>query len=390
MEQKYKVLAVDDNPINLKLLSRALINSDYEIFTASSGKEALELARNVHPDIILLDVMMPDMDGYQVCKKLQENEETAVIPVIFLSAKNEPVDKAKGLSLGAVDYLTKPFNPLEINARVRTHLSARKTTIHLIRKNQELQKEIEQLKKRAHLSRGEEVTTTFLDKITGQIYHVKEKSYQLFAVCKTLAQPCVRMFIPVLNSSQHLILLGVNGYEKNYPSLLVEHLVQKFVEGFFESWKLQRKPFTADLFKHLFEKLLERFSPDIYRVAFTFSILGFDFTTSMMYYLGLHQSGPFAIDRQGHGYFLNGDPIPIDSEVSNFITAFETSLKPDHWIGLYLKDVRPVEEEEYRLVFTNGLKNPRPLFQEFLLSLEKEIKAEEQDKSLAVVEIKNV
>ncbi len=88
MEKKYKILAVDDNPINLKLLSRALINTNYEIHTASSGTEALKLANSVRPDIILLDVMMPDMDGYEVCKKLQEHEQTAFIPVIFLSAKN--------------------------------------------------------------------------------------------------------------------------------------------------------------------------------------------------------------------------------------------------------------------------------------------------------------
>ncbi|HHE55433.1 MAG TPA: response regulator, partial [Caldithrix abyssi] len=148
MVEKYKILAVDDNPINLKLLSSALINSNYQIFTASSGKEALELVHSVLPDLILLDVMMPDMDGYQVCKKLQENEETRFIPVIFLSARNDAMDKAKGLAIGAVDYLTKPFNPLEISARVRTHLTSRKAIISLMRKNQELQEELQKIKEK--------------------------------------------------------------------------------------------------------------------------------------------------------------------------------------------------------------------------------------------------
>jgi len=120
---KGKILIVDDLPANIKVLSE-LLRPDYEVSAAIRGAEGLELAgRYPQPDLILLDIMMPEMDGYAVCRKLKDNPATRDIPVLFVTAMDEVEDEAFGLSLGAVDYITKPISPPIVLARVRTHLN---------------------------------------------------------------------------------------------------------------------------------------------------------------------------------------------------------------------------------------------------------------------------
>ncbi|MFA6111325.1 MAG: response regulator [Candidatus Latescibacterota bacterium] len=116
-----RLLLVDDTRTNLTILVETL-KQEYRLAVATSGAEALNLARQRPPDLILLDVMMPEMDGYEVCRRLKADEATAAIPVIFVTALTEVGDKAHGFGLGAVDYITKPFEPVEVRARVATHL----------------------------------------------------------------------------------------------------------------------------------------------------------------------------------------------------------------------------------------------------------------------------
>ena len=119
---KQKVLIVDDTPENIQVLMETL-KEDYAIVAAINGEKALKMAdAEPAPDIILLDVMMPDMDGFEVCTKLKADEKTRDIPVIFITALTDAEDEAKGLTLGAVDYLNKPFNPDLVKARIRNHL----------------------------------------------------------------------------------------------------------------------------------------------------------------------------------------------------------------------------------------------------------------------------
>jgi putative two-component system response regulator len=116
------VLVVDDTPDNIDVIS-GILRSDYKVKAALSGQKALKIAQSIPaPDIILLDVMMPEMDGYEVCRRLKDNPQTKNIPVIFVTAKDAESDEAFGLDLGAVDYITKPVNPAIVQARVRTHL----------------------------------------------------------------------------------------------------------------------------------------------------------------------------------------------------------------------------------------------------------------------------
>jgi len=121
---KPTVLIVDDSPESIDVL-RTLLQPEYRIQPAIHGELALRLARRFGPDIILLDVMMPDMDGYEVCRRLKSEEATAKIPVIFVTTLSEAAQEARGLSLGAVDYITKPYVPMLVRARIATHLALR-------------------------------------------------------------------------------------------------------------------------------------------------------------------------------------------------------------------------------------------------------------------------
>lgn len=143
---KANILVVDDTVANLRLLVGILTERGYKVRPASNGSLALSSARTESPDLILLDILMPNMDGYEVCKQLKSDELTHEIPVIFISAINEVVDKVKAFTVGGVDYITKPFQVEEVLARVETHLALRNLQRNLQEKNEELAITLEQLK----------------------------------------------------------------------------------------------------------------------------------------------------------------------------------------------------------------------------------------------------
>ncbi|MBZ0269321.1 SpoIIE family protein phosphatase, partial [bacterium] len=136
--ERPRLLIVDDTVTNRRLLQAILKRRDYEILEAEDGEEALRVVRESLPDLILLDIMMPKKDGYEVCTELHRDPRTAEIPVIFLSAKTQAEDKVRGLELGAVDYITKPYDRAEILARVETHLKLRALSRSMTLANQEL------------------------------------------------------------------------------------------------------------------------------------------------------------------------------------------------------------------------------------------------------------
>ncbi len=128
---KQKILIVDDVPANIEMLIETLM-SDYEIRFATNGPEALGIVSTPpSPDLILLDIMMPEMDGYEVCRRLKANTQTRNIPVVFITTKTEEDDEVKGFELEAADYITKPFSPAIVRARVKTHLELKRHRDHL-------------------------------------------------------------------------------------------------------------------------------------------------------------------------------------------------------------------------------------------------------------------
>ena len=122
MTDKQTLLLVDDEPTNLRVL-RTVLQDDYRLLFAKSGDEALALVKQQRPDLVLLDVMMPGMTGFEVCSRLKADADMAAIPVIFVTALKDEVDEATGFAVGAVDYIAKPISPAIVRARVKTHLS---------------------------------------------------------------------------------------------------------------------------------------------------------------------------------------------------------------------------------------------------------------------------
>lgn len=134
-----KILIVDDVPANIKILGE-LLKKQYKILVASNAQKALQIVRNESPDLVLMDVMMPEMDGFITCKTLKSQPETADIPLIFITALNETEDIVKGFGAGGQDYITKPFNPPELFARIQTHLELKKSREHLQRYARKMEK----------------------------------------------------------------------------------------------------------------------------------------------------------------------------------------------------------------------------------------------------------
>lgn len=131
------LLIVDDAPKNLQVLATILREKGYRLSIAPGGRQALDIVGRFRPDLILLDIVMPELDGFEVCRRLKDSPDTRDIPVIFLTAKTEADDIVRGFELGAVDYVTKPFNRAELLARINTHLKLKKAHEELLEMEQQ-------------------------------------------------------------------------------------------------------------------------------------------------------------------------------------------------------------------------------------------------------------
>jgi len=174
---KGNILVVDDTPLNLRLLTIILDKQGYSTHSVSSGEAALTFVETHLPELILLDIMMPGMDGYMVCEKLKLNERTRDIPIIFISALSDVVDKIKAFSVGGVDFITKPFQLEEVLARVATHLTLRRLQRSLQEKNQQLQQEITERKLVEQALRESEETFRLLFKNSPLGYLLYERRH---------------------------------------------------------------------------------------------------------------------------------------------------------------------------------------------------------------------
>jgi DNA-binding response OmpR family regulator/DNA-binding CsgD family transcriptional regulator len=181
--KRKSILVVDDTPENLRLLTGVLAEQGYRVRAVSNGKQALSTIQKEPPDLILLDIMMPDMNGYEVCQQLKSNEQTRDIPVIFISALDEIFDKMTAFSIGGVDYITKPFQVEELLARVNTHLTLRRLQEELQDSNQALQAANESLEEKVQLRTAElaEMNKALKAEIEQRIRQQEEKD-RLFNV----------------------------------------------------------------------------------------------------------------------------------------------------------------------------------------------------------------
>ena len=140
------ILIVEDNPKNVQVLGTILMDAKYRVAVAQQGTLVFKLLPKVKPDLILLDIMMPEMDGYEVCRRLKADPESRHYPVIFLTAKTETDDIVKGFEVGGADFITKPFRAKELLARVQTHVALTRLQQSLQRKNEELEEAMAKIK----------------------------------------------------------------------------------------------------------------------------------------------------------------------------------------------------------------------------------------------------
>ncbi|MBW7875051.1 MAG: hybrid sensor histidine kinase/response regulator [Candidatus Cloacimonetes bacterium] len=226
------VLIVDDVPTNLQLLGHLLRENGYDVAFASSGAQALSMVSARKPDVILLDVMMPEMDGYTVCMRLKESLQTRHIPVLFLTAMKAEKDVLKGFECGAVDYVSKPFNSVELLARVKTHVSLKQSKDEILRINAEL-KASNQAKDRffsilAHDLRGP--FTVFLSMADLLQMQAKNKAWEKMEVSSKNLHSLVKRIYSLLENLLEWGLLQRNRISYNAEILDLDFEIRVVVE----------------------------------------------------------------------------------------------------------------------------------------------------------------
>lgn len=240
---KPKILLVDDTPENLQILV-ATLKDDYRLLVAPSGEKALVLAgRDPSPDMILLDVMMPGIDGYQVCERIKQTSATRDIPVIFVTALNEAGDEERGLGLGAVDYITKPISPSIVRARVKTHLALR----HSMEELQQAYRIIEAQKERMQkeLDVGHEIQMSMLP-----VSFPKRPEFELFATLEP-AREVGGDFYDCFFMDEHRLCFSIGDVsDKGVPSALLMAMTKTMIKS-----RAVSDASTARILAHVNEEL---------------------------------------------------------------------------------------------------------------------------------------
>jgi two-component system, NtrC family, sensor kinase len=238
------ILIVDDNPTNLEVLSEALIHEGFQVAVAIDGESALEQIRYHVPELILLDVMMPGIDGFETCRRLKEDLATAEIPVIFMTALSDVENKISGLALGAVDYIAKPFQHEEVIARVRVHLKLQNLSSTLKQQNYLLKAEIERREQMeaALLQANQELEdlNQYLEK------RVDERTIDLSKALNELQETQVQMIQQEKLSSLGQLVAGI-AHEINNPVNFIHgnlSYAQEYIVDLLKLLELYQKHYT--------------------------------------------------------------------------------------------------------------------------------------------------
>lgn len=244
-----KILVVDDQAINVQLLKRKLERAGMQVMTANNGLEALERIKEETPDLILLDLMMPDMDGIEVCQRLQERSDTRSIPVIFVTARTTKESKLEGLGVGAVDYITKPIDLDETVARVQTQL--RFAAIN--RENLELQKRLEESRRAATIGAVAQGIAHNLNNLLGVVIgylDLIKSGYEKPALVKKNAQSlddAIQRIVGIVRQLSSLVV-------KSRPDLTrvpVNQLIEGGIRRFHSDFKLTAQVAVENPLGHL-------------------------------------------------------------------------------------------------------------------------------------------
>ncbi len=252
--RKPLVLLVDDIPANIQVAGNAIRNEGYRIAVASNGLQALEIVDRFNPDLVLLDIMMPDMDGYEVCRRIKALPKGKNIPIIFITARTAPEDIVQGFEAGGIDYLTKPFNARELSVRVKTHLALKFAQEELAELNETLEEKvsertIELEEALARVSSLQKAKDSFIKLIGHELIPEADRlktiiglmSETLHASGSSKLYTELRNYLDELDGSAGRLIkfshvanlmtsLAAQSYKLNITTLPLEHLINSAIE----------------------------------------------------------------------------------------------------------------------------------------------------------------
>ena len=211
---KASILIIDDMPDNLQLLTTLLARHEYEVRSAGSGTEALQAIEEKAPDLVLLDIMMPGMDGYEICEEIKKIPSTEEVPIIFLTVRSNPEDKMKAFAAGGVDFVTKPYHAHEVLARIETHLTLRRVQQDLQEKNARLLGEVADRRNAETMLHQYAERLRVLNKIDQSILAARSPSNVALAAVGRLRQliPCQRVLVIARTESGELQTLAMESH----------------------------------------------------------------------------------------------------------------------------------------------------------------------------------
>ena len=320
------ILVVDDTPANLRLLIGILRDVGYKVRPANNGQRALTSIEKEFPSLILLDIMMPDMDGYQVCEQLKAHEKTRDIPIIFISALNETFDKVKAFSVGGVDYITKPFQTEEVLARVETHLK-----LHELQR--QLQAENLRMKAELDISRRLQQMLLPTEKELKQIDGLDIACFM---------EPAKEVGGDYYDVLQHQgrILFGigdVTGHGLESGALAI--MVQSSIRTLLANNETDPVKFFSALNQMVFHNV-ERM-----KVGKSLTLTLVDYQDKQLYLSGQHEQ--MIVVRQGKLELIDtfdlGFPIGLDFEIAKFVKQAKVPLNTGDVVVLYSDGITEAE-----------------------------------------------
>lgn len=225
--EKSNILIVDDTPANIAVLLEYLDRQGFTVLVSRDGEGALEQARFAQPDIILLDVLMPGLDGYETCRRLKADAETREIPVIFMTALSETIDKVRGFRAGAVDYITKPFQHEEVLARVTTHLTLRRLQQALVETNEQLEQRVAE--RTAQLEQALEQVQHLKNRLQAENVYLREEiklnhNFEEIIGRGTALKKVLHNVEQVASTSTTVLILGETGTGKELIARAIHNL----------------------------------------------------------------------------------------------------------------------------------------------------------------------
>lgn len=356
---KDKILVVEDNTVNLKLLGRLLEKSGFDVLTAENGETACKIAVEHKPDILLLDVMMPVMDGFTACEWLKNNPQTSEIPIVFLTAKNDAVDKVRGLSLGAMDYITKPFDAVEVVARVNNHLKFMRLRRQLQQKNDQLEKAYVQLQESNERIEKDIKAAGIVQRqlLPHDISEMNPLKFAWKFVPSSHVAGDIFNVMPIDDSHIAIYIVDVSGHGVQAAMLAV--LINNFFRLGMDGRSIKEKAGQQLTIEKLLEpdevakSLNNTFPMEVYDAYFT-GIYGVFNTKSFEFKMvNAGHPAPFLIHQDNSIEFINNADIPIgimpDGEYTSHIYKFKRGdtfvLYTDGLYELSVKDGMLMDKE---------------------------------------------